>query len=142
MNTEEIKKAAIEACKNYGYQWVMADFQYDDSDEFLKDLESQMKDKGYAATQIFDGEEPYYALEWANVDDDIDMVDVMEDGEVFSEGDVYNWINLGRIEAWKEVFNSGKKKVGYFCDGYGGYVFYPERMDVNSLKMRGKVVVA
>lgn len=142
MSTEEIKNAAIEACKSYGYDWATVDFQYEDADEIIKDLKSQLKDNGYFQTQIFDGEEPYYALERANVDDDTDLMDVMEEGDVFSEDDVYNWITLGRIEGWKDVFKRGKKKVGYFCDGYGGYVFYPECMDVDSLKRKGEVVVA
>ncbi len=142
MTKEEIKKAVIEACKSYGYDWATVDFQYEDADEIIKDLKSQFKDNGYIQTQIFDGEEPYYALERAVVDDDTDLVDVMEEGDVFSEDDVYHWITLGRIEGWKDVFNRGKKKVGYFCDGYGGYVFYPECMNVESLKMKGEVVIA
>lgn len=142
MKTEEIKNAAIEACKSYGYDWVMAEFEYEESEDLLKELRSRMEDEGYTQTQIFGGDEPYCALERADVDDDIDMMDVMEDGDVFSEGDVYHWITLGRIEAWKELFERGKKKVGYFCDGYGGYVFFPECMDVDSLKRKGEVVVA
>lgn len=142
MNTEEIKNAAMKAAKNYGYDWATVDFQYEDADEIIKDLKSQLKDNGYFQTQIFGGEEPYYALESADVDDDTDLVDVMEEGDVFGEDDVYHWITLGRIEGWKDVFKRGKKKVGYFCDGYGGYVFYPECMDVDSLRMKGEVVVA
>ena len=101
-----------------------------------------MKGDGYCQVQIFGGDEPYYALKRADVDKDIDMMDVMEEGDVFSEDDVYDWITIGRIEAWKDVLKRGKNEVGYFCDGYGGYVFFPECMDVNSLKMKGEVVIA
>ena len=133
MTKEEIKNEAMKACKDYGYEWVMAEFQYEDSDELIKDLKKEMKDKGHCQTQIFGGDEPYYAL------DDDELYDAMEEGEVFNEGNVYKWINLGRIDAWKDVL--GMKKVGYFCDGYGGYVFDPKMMDVNSLKRKGEVVV-
>ena len=140
MKKEEIRKAAMSACKNYGYDWVVADFEYDDCDDLINDLKKQFNEKGHCSACIFDGEEPYYALERVSTDDGTDMVDVMEEGEVFGEYDVYRWINLGRIEAWKELF--GRKKVGYFCDGYCGFVIDPEMVDVDDLKMRGEVVVA
>ena len=142
MTKEEIRNAVMNTAKEYGYEWVMAEFEYEESEDFLNELKSQMDDEGYCQTQIFDGEEPYYVLKKADVDDNTDLVDVMEEGDIFTEENVYNWINLGRIEAWKELFERGKKKVGYFCDGYGGYVFFPECMDMKSLKKKGEVVVA
>lgn len=142
MIKEEIRNAVMNTAKEYGYEWVMAEFEYDESEDFLNELKSQMDDEGYCQTHIFDGEESYCVLERADVDDNTDLVDVMKEGNIFTEENVYNWITLGRIEAWKELFERGKKKVGYFFDGYGGYVFFPECMDMKSLKKKGEVVVA
>lgn len=130
MTVEEIKIEAIKSCKDYGYNWAMADFQYDDADELLNQLKKEMEDEGHIQTHIFLGEEPYYAL-------GDELYDIMDKGDVFNEYDAYEWINFGRIDAWKEVF--GMKKIGYFCDGYCGYVFDPKCIDVNSL--HGEVVV-
>ena len=137
---EQIKTAAMEACKSYGYDWVMAGFEYDDADVVLKHFKKEMKDTGRSQVCIFDGEEPYYALERTRTDDGTDMVYVLEEGDIFTEGDVYHWITLGRIDAWKELLK--KKSIGYFCDGYGGYVFDPRCINVEVLKNRGRVVVA
>ena len=139
MTNEEIRNAAMKAAKDYGYDWVMAEFEYEDGNDLLKEFKKEMKNEGHSQVCIFGGEEPYYALENASEDD---LVDVMEDGEVFSEGEVYDWITLGRIQAWKELLNRKTKKVGYFCDGYGGYVFFPETKCVEHLKQRGEVVMA
>lgn len=141
MSKEEIKNLAMKAAKDYGYDWVMAEYEYEDGDELLKDFKKGIKDKGALPVSIYGGEEPYYALERVS-DDDTDLVEMMEDGEVFSEGNVYDCITLGRIQAWKELLNRKTKKVGYFCDGYGGYVFLPEMQNVYMLKQRGEVMMA
>ena len=136
MTKEEIRNAAMKAAKDYGYDWVMAEFDYEDGNELLKGFKKEMKNKGHSQVCIFDGEEPYFVMDMA------DLVDEMEEGEVFTEGEVYHWITLGRIDAWKELLGRKNKKVGYFCDGYGGYVFLPEMECVTHLKQRGEVVMA
>ena len=136
MTKEEIKNEAIKACKDYGYDWVMAN--YDCEEELLKGFRKEMRVSGKSQVDIFGGEEPYYALDRVS---DVDLMSVMEEGDVFNEGNVYNWITLGRIDAWKELFGRKTKKVGYFCNGYQGYVFFPERVDVDDLKRCGEVVV-
>lgn len=139
MTREEIKAAAMKASKDYGYSWVMADFEYEECDEVLEAMLEEMEEKGCYQVCIYDGEEPYYAMDYAHVDG-VDLVEEMNDGDVFNENKVYGWITLGRIDAWKEVFKM--EKVGYFCDGYRAYVFDPKRKNVYMLKQHGEVVVA
>ena len=127
-----IRNKAMEACKNYGYDWAMADYQFEDADELIKEFKEQMMNEGSVQTQIFNGEEPFYAL-------GDDLYDVMEEGDVFSESEAYHWINLGRIDAWKEIL--GQPQVGYFSDGYGGYVFNPKMKNPEYLKNKGTVVL-
>ena len=136
MTREEIKAAAMKASKDYGYDWVMADYEYEDADETLDWFKKQMED-GKCQVCIEEGEEPYYALDRHDVEG-VNLYDVMEEGEIFSEGNVYRWITLGRIKAWKEILG---KNVGYFCNGYTGWVFDPEKVNVYMLKREGEVVM-
>ena len=139
MTNKEIRNAAMTAAKNYGYDWAMTDYQYEDAPDVLKRFRKEMRENGNYQVCIFDGEEPYYALEHYS-DSDTDLVEVMDEGEVFSESEVYGWITLGRIKAWRELLRRKKFTVGYFCDGYGAYVFFPESVCVSHLRQRGEVM--
>ena len=118
----------MKASKNYGYEWASVEFEFgDEIDEFKK----QMSEDGMYQVCIAEGEEPHYAL-------GEDLYEEMEGEKEFSESDVYTWINQGRIGCWSEILG---RKVGYFCNGYGGYVFDPKMTDVIFLKKAGTVVL-
>lgn len=119
---------AMKASKSYGYEWASVEFEDESSiDEFKR----QMSETGFCQVCITGGDEPYYAL-------GEDLYEEMEGEKEFSESDVYTWIHQGRISCWSEILG---RKVGYFCNGYGGYVFDPKLKDVNVLKMAGEVVL-
>lgn len=125
---QSVKNRAMNASKNYGYEWASVEF---DDELMINEFKRQMSEDGMYQVCITGGEEPYYAL-------GEDLYEVMEGEKEFCEDDVYTWIHQGRIDCWSEILGW---KVGYFCNGYDGYVFDPKMTDVDSLKRAGEVVL-
>lgn len=105
MTKEEIRNAVMKAAKEYGYDLIMAKFEHpEDKEEFLKRMEDDFN-------HLYDGEDFYDLFDRIQVDDDTDLMDVMEEGEVFSYDNVSDWYSIGKNEAWKELLRRNPIKV-------------------------------
>lgn len=105
MTKEEIRNTVMNAAKEYGYNLIMTEFGHTtNKKEFLKRMEDDFN-------YLYDGEDFYDLFDRIQVDDDTNLFDMMNEGEVFSYDNVSDWYSIGKNKAWKKLIQRNQIKI-------------------------------
>ena len=95
----------MNAAKEYGYDLIMNEFGHTtNKKEFLKRMENDFN-------YLYDGEDFCDLFDHIQVDDDINLFDMMNEGEVFSYDNVFDCYSIGKNNAWKELIHRNQIKI-------------------------------